>query len=148
MLNLQRIEEAVCHEGGVSRRLFLSYAAALAAVPLLADRAAAIGPATRASSASFAADPFALGIASGDPNPTGVVLWTRLAPTPLEADGGMKPTPVNVRWEVAEDEGMRKVVRRGTATAAAELGHSVHVEVEGLQPDRWYWYRFRAGDAD
>ena len=85
MLNLERIAEAVRHEGGVSRRLFLSYAAALAAVPLLADRAVALGPATRASAASFASDPFALGIASGDPDPTGVVLWTRLAPNPLEA---------------------------------------------------------------
>jgi alkaline phosphatase D len=148
MLNLAKIDQAVRHEGGVSRRLFLSYAAALAAVPLLADRAAAVGPTTRAAAASFAADPFALGVASGDPDPTSVALWTRLAPRPLEADGGMSPTAVNVKWEVAEDEAMRKVVRRGTATAAPELAHSVHVEVEGLQPDRWYWYRFRAGDAD
>src|SRR5688572_12735971 len=148
MLNLQKMEEAVRHEGGVSRRLFLSYAAALAAVPLLADRAAALGPTTRAASASFAADPFALGVASGDPDPTSVVLWTRLAPRPLEADGGMAPAAVSVKWEVAEDEGMRKVIRRGTATAAPELAHSVHVEVDGLAPDRWYWYRFRAGDAD
>ena len=42
---------------------------------------------------------------------------------------------------------MRRIVRQGRATAAAEAAHSVHVEVEGLDPDRWYWYRFRAGDA-
>ena len=146
MLDLGRVAEAVRHEGGVSRRFLLRYAAALATVPLLAHgaAAAAAGPAHT----SFASDPFALGVASGDPDPTGVVLWTRLAPRPLDPDGGMDPTPVNVRWEVAADEGMRKVVRSGTAAAAPGLGHSVHVEVQGLEPDRWYWYRFRAGDAE
>ena len=148
MFDFGRVAEAVRHEGGVSRRLLLRYAAALAAIPLLADRTAAIGPTTRPSAASFRSDPFALGVASGDPDPTSVVLWTRLAPRPLEPDGGMRPTPVNVRWEVATDESMRKVVRSGTATAAPGLGHSVHVEAHGLEPDRWYWYRFRAGDAD
>src|SRR4051794_4757098 len=132
MLDLQKIDEAVRHEGCVSRRLFLAYASALAAVPLLADRAAAAaGSPVGAGKASFSADPFALGVASGDPDPAGFVLWTRLAPHPLEADGGMKPTAVNVHWEVAEDEAMRKVVRKGTATAAPELAHSVHVEVDG-----------------
>ncbi len=63
-------------------------------------------------------DPFRLGVASGDPTPTGAVLWTRLAPRPLEPEGGMDGQRTLVRWEVAEDEGMRKVVRRGTATAA------------------------------
>lgn len=140
-LDLQQITQAVRHEGGFSRRLFLAYASALAALPLLAEPAGA-------SPGSFSADPFALGVASGDPDPTSVVLWTRLAPRPLEADGGMPRTPVNVRWDIAEDEGMRKIVRSGTATAPPELAHSVHVEVQGLKPDRWYWYRFRAGDAD
>src|SRR4051812_23474411 len=116
MLDLERISDAVRHEGGVSRRLFLAYASALAAVPLFADRAAA-GPAVRAAGAAFSADPFALGVASGGPGPAGFVLWTRLAPQPLEADGGMKPTAVNVRWEVADDEAMRNVVRSGTAAA-------------------------------
>ena len=59
----------------------------------------------------------------------------------------MSPEPVKVSWELAEDEGMRKVVRSGEAIASPELAHSVHVEVEGLPADRWYWYRFRAGDA-
>src|SRR4051794_18826041 len=111
MLDLKKISEAVRHEGGVSRRLFLAYASALAAVPLLAERAAAVDSPVRAGAASFSSAPFALGVASGDPDPSGFVLWTRLAPRPLEADGGMKPAPVNVHWEVAEDEAMRKVVR-------------------------------------
>lgn len=146
MLDLTKLPEAIRHEGGVSRRLFLAYASALAAVPLVAEGCA--GSATRASAASFSSDPFALGVASGDPDPTGFVLWTRLAPRPLEADGGVNPTSVDVRWEVAEDEAMRKIVRSGTASASPKLAHSVHVEVGGLNPDRWYWYRFRAGDAD
>jgi alkaline phosphatase D len=91
---------------------------------------------------AFQADPFALGIGSGDPSPTGVTLWTRLAPRPLEPDGGMGGVRVVVRWEIAEDEAFSRVVQRGQATAAPELGHSVHAEVEGLAPGRWYFYRF------
>ncbi|GAA4106003.1 alkaline phosphatase D family protein [Actinomadura miaoliensis] len=93
------------------------------------------------------ADPFALGIASGDPQPDGFVLWTRLAPRPLEADGhgGMPPRPYTVRYEVAEDEAFTRVVKRGQAIATPELAHSVHVEVHGLRPGREYFYRFKAG---
>jgi alkaline phosphatase D len=144
MLDLSNLRDAVRHENGVSRRLFLAYASALAALPLLAHRSAA---ATRSAGVSFPADPFALGVASGDPDHAGMVLWTRLAPMPLAPDWGMKAEPVDVRWEVAEDDGMRRVVQSGSAVATPDLAHSVHVEVDGLKPDRWYWYRFRAGDA-
>jgi alkaline phosphatase D len=143
MLTSHRLREAVRREGGVSRRLFLAYCAALAGIPAWQDRASA-----RPTTARFAADPFSLGVASGDPDHLGVVLWTRLAPKPLDPDGGMDAGPVPVQWEVAEDEGMRQVVQGGTVTATPLLGHSVHVEVTGLNPDRWYWYRFRAGGAD
>jgi alkaline phosphatase D len=88
---------------------------------------------------------FSLGVASGDPAPDGFVLWTRLAPDPLNG-GGMPPEPVPVRWQVATDERMTAVVRAGEAMATPAFAHSVHVEVEGLPPDRWYWYRFRAGN--
>ena len=37
------------------------------------------------------------------------------------------------------------VAQRGNAVASQVLGHSVHVEVDGLEPGRWYWYRFRSG---
>jgi alkaline phosphatase D len=144
MLDLTKLPEAVRHEGGVSRRLFLAYGAALAAVPWLGRRAEG-QPARRGG---FAADPFSAGVASGDPTDTGVVLWTRLAPRPLEEGGGLPPEPVEVHWELAADDAMKDVVRRGTAVATPQLGHSVHVEADGLKPDRWYWYRFRAGDAD
>lgn len=99
-----------------------------------------------ASARSFGDDPFTLGVASGDPTADGVVLWTRLAPKPLEEGGGMPPDrSVLVQWQVSTDEHMRRIVRRGSAWAYPELGHSVHVEVEGLQPARWYWYQFTVG---
>jgi alkaline phosphatase D len=89
--------------------------------------------------------PFTLGVASGDPWADSVVIWTRLAPDPTHG-GGMPNAPVDVAWEMGEDEAMSRVVQRGTATATPEWAHSVHVEVSGLRPDRWYWYRFRTGD--
>ncbi|MFI7443206.1 alkaline phosphatase D family protein [Nonomuraea indica] len=93
------------------------------------------------------ADPFTLGVASGAPRPDGVVLWTRLAPVPLQQDGGLPPRDLPIRWQVAEDERFTRVVRKGEATARAEEIHSVHVDVRGLRPDRWYFYRFRCGEA-
>jgi alkaline phosphatase D len=143
MLDLSKLHEAARHEGGVTRRLFLAYAAGLSALPLLGQRARAAKRAT-----SFAGDPFSLGVASGDPTERGAVLWTRLAPRPLEPGGGMEPENVDVAWEIASDEAMRHVVRRGTAVATPQLAHSVHVEADQLDPDRWYWYRFRAGEAE
>ncbi len=98
----------------------------------------------RLAAPRFASYPFTLGIASGDPSPDGMVLWTRLAPDPLRG-GGMPAAPVEVEWTIAENELMSRTVQRGTAIAAPELGHSVHVETQGLRPDRWYWYQFRSG---
>jgi alkaline phosphatase D len=84
--------------------------------------------------------PFGLGVASGYPHPGGMVLWTRLV-------GELDPTAVPVRWEIAGDEAMRQIVASGSAPAEAEWAHSVRVEAKGLEPGRWYWYRFMAGDA-
>lgn len=86
--------------------------------------------------------PFSLGVAAGDPAPNGFVIWTRLAPEPLAPDGGMGIGIAPVKWEVAADDRFQNVVRSGEALARPELAHSVHVEVDGLQPDRPYWYRF------
>jgi alkaline phosphatase D len=94
--------------------------------------------------ARIASDPFTLGVASGSPLPDGMVLWTRLLPTGLFAPLG--PESAAVRWELARDDQFKQIVRQGSATASAELAHSVHVEVSGLQPDQWYFYRFHAGD--
>lgn len=101
-----------------------------------------------ASAGPLVAYPFTLGVASGDPEPDGVVLWTRLAPDPFAPDGGMPAQDVPVRWEVATDARFRRVVRRGRTIAAAGSAFAVHVEVDGLQPRREYWYRFiAAGEA-
>ncbi len=124
----------------LSRRTFL--AAAAAAVGGLGS----CGTAPRA--VRFHRDPFTLGIASGEPSPDGVVLWTRLLPEPGEADGGLRQEAVEVEWSIAEDEGFTRGVRRGRALAPPQLAHSVHLELEGLAPDRPYWYRFRAGGQE
>ncbi|GAA4206732.1 alkaline phosphatase D family protein [Actinocatenispora rupis] len=126
------------------RRLFVLGAGIAGAGLLAASRL----PADRAAAApALPGHPFTLGVASGDPRPDGVVLWTRLAPVPLAEDGfgGMPRRAVPVRWEVAEDESMRRIVAQGTAVAQPDLAHSVHVEVDGLRPGRDYWYRFGTG---
>jgi alkaline phosphatase D len=93
----------------------------------------------------FAAYPFQLGIAAGDPTPDGFVIWTRLAPDPMAIGHGMPSQPVPVKWEVATDRGFSSIVRRGEVIARPEMAHAVHVEVEGLQPGRDHFYRFIAG---
>ncbi|RHW28019.1 alkaline phosphatase [Nocardioides immobilis] len=104
---------------------------------------------TRASAAAapLRRDPFTLGVASGDPLPDGFVIWTRLAPSPIEPDGlgGMPSRSYEVLWQVATDERFADVVRSGTATASPAWAHAVHVEVAGLKPGREYYYRFRQG---
>ncbi|MGW3445304.1 alkaline phosphatase D family protein [Streptomyces sp. NPDC001076] len=124
------------------RRRFLTAGAAV--LGAAASAQLWLPSAARAAEAPLPDGVFSLGIASGDPLPDGIVLWTRLAPDPLNG-GGMPDETVPVEWEIAEDERLRKVVRRGTADARPEYGHSVHVDVRGLRPGRSYWYRFRAG---
>jgi alkaline phosphatase D len=96
-------------------------------------------------------NPFSLGVASGAPRSDGFVLWTRLAPEPLssnpETPGGMSGPDVTLRYEIATDPGMTKIVRRGAATAEQAFGYSVHLDVAGLQAAQPYWYRFLSGDA-
>lgn len=119
---------------GLDRRRLLKLATATAA---------GLGwPRWTSSIPRLSGDPFALGVASGCPTADSVVLWTRLSlPTP---DPRGAPT---VGWELAHDEAFRRGVRRGRTLAPAELGHAVHVEVAGLDPDRWYFYRFFHGEA-
>jgi alkaline phosphatase D len=124
-----------------TRRRFLTISGAAAALALTTGlprpETAAAGP--------LSEYPFKLGVASGDPLPDGIVLWTRLAPEPLAPFGGMDWGKVPVRWELATDDRFRRVVRRGTTFARPELSHCVHVDVRGLAPDREYFYRFAAG---
>lgn len=127
----------------VKRRSLLAWSgvsAALAFTVGFPDRAHA-----EVSAANIRSDPFRLGVASGDPLPDAVVLWTRLAPEPLEPYGGMELTAHEVQWQVSKDPHFRAIVRAGVATAHPEVYHSVHVDVRGLQPGTEYFYRFRAG---
>jgi len=118
----------------LTRRHFIATgAAALVAAPSI----------LRAQS-KWRANPFSLGIASGDPAPDGFVIWTRLAPDPLDQHGGMSPDAMPVAWEVASDEGFGIIIAKGEAQARTELAHSIHVELSGLHPDRPYFYRFIA----
>lgn len=80
---------------------------------------------------------FAMGIASGHPRPDRMVLWTRLS-------GADLPERVDVKWELAHDEAFTRVAAQGTEVAEATWAHSVHAEPQGLEPGRWYWYRFSA----
>ena len=110
----------------------------------VASATALAWPCSSWSQPRLAADPFALGVASGSPASESVVLWTRLmGPGAERAEGG----PVAVRWEVAHDEQFSRIAQRGEAQALPELAHSVHAEVSGLDSDRWYFYRFIAGGA-
>ncbi|MFY0758595.1 alkaline phosphatase D family protein [Metabacillus dongyingensis] len=133
-------------QGQMDRRRFLKYSGA-AFGSLVALGLLPVDPALAAGAPKFQDNPFKLGVASGDPLPDGIVLWTRLAPEPLAEDGlgGMPNRSVAVHWELSEDESFQKVIQRGTAQALPELAHSVHVEVRGLKPSRYYWYRFKVG---
>lgn len=137
----KRRVEPVSRMGEIDHRTFVKLSGASAAALVFGA-----GPFTERAMAQarFPDYPFKLGVASGDPFPDGVVLWTRLAPDPLNG-GGMPDKRVTVQWQVATDERFRNIVREGETFARPELAHSVHVEVGGLSPAREYFYRFRAG---
>lgn len=126
-----------------SRRQLLRMAMYTAAASMARPVAAGGG----AASTAFLNDPFSLGIASGDPSADGAVIWTRLAPVPLDPDGGMPQHPVEVGYEVASDDQFTQIVRSGRALAKPDAAHSVHVELHGLAPGRPFFYRFHAGAA-
>jgi alkaline phosphatase D len=90
--------------------------------------------------------PFKLGVASGEPAADSVVLWTRLAPSPLNADGqgGMPDADVPVEWQVSTSSTFGTLVASGTVTARYADAHSVHVVAGGLAADAEFYYRFRA----
>lgn len=90
--------------------------------------------------AEFGADPFTLGVASGDPLDDAVILWTRLDPAV-----GLPEGDIEVAWEVANDPDMTDIVASGTGMAVAALGHSVHVDAVGLVPDAMFHFRFSVG---
>lgn len=98
-----------------------------------------------AAHAAGTAPAFLHGVASGDPLPDGVLLWTRVTPTPEAVPGSGLGPATQVGWEVASDKGFSRIVGSGTVTASAATDHTVKVDVRGLQPQTPYWYRFTAG---
>ncbi|WP_432059188.1 alkaline phosphatase D family protein [Streptomyces sp. S1] len=139
----QELRDAARHFG---RRRFLTVTGAAAALAFATQLpAAGAAAAAELDARRVTEDPFTLGVASGDPLPGSVLLWTRLAPRPFEPGGGLPDRRVPVHWELAHDERFRRTVRRGTATAHPEFRHTVHVEIEHLAPGRAYFYRFRVG---
>ncbi|GGT36195.1 phosphodiesterase/alkaline phosphatase D [Streptomyces kurssanovii] len=124
-----------------SRRTVVKAAAATAvAAPVLAATAS---PARAADQAPV----FLHGIASGDPLPDGVLLWTRVTPSADALPGSGRGADTEVAWEVAEDLGFTRIAARGTTVSKAVSDHTVKVDVRGLRPGTSYWYRFTAGDA-
>ncbi|MGW1071702.1 alkaline phosphatase D family protein [Streptomyces sp. NPDC002537] len=120
----------------ISRRTAVTAVAATAALLPFAT-----GPSARAAGSGPA---FLHGVASGDPLPDGILLWTRVSPTPDAVPGSGLGPAVEVGWEVAEDESFGRVVARGTVTATADNDHTVKADVRGLRPATAYWFRFHA----
>lgn len=130
----------------LGRRRFLTVTSAAAALAFATNLpSAGAAQAAEYDARRITDDPFTLGVASGDPQPDSVLLWTRLAPKPFEPDSGLPAARIDVQWELARDERFRRIVRRGKATAHPEFHHSVHVDAAGLDADRVFYYRFRAG---
>ena len=130
---------------GLDRRSFLALGAAATGAAALGT-APAVAQADGRKKRPSPKDPFTLGIASGDPTDTSVILWTRLAPVPLSLDGGMgKKGDKDVKYEIALDEKFSSIVQKGSAPAPAAHGHSVHLDVQGLEPNTEYFYRFKLG---
>ena len=85
---------------------------------------------------------FEHGVASGDPRPKKVIIWTRVTPTAASKPGSGKGPKAEVRWEVARDAEFTKVVKKGTFTTSAARDHTIKLDVVGLKPATWYFYRF------
>jgi alkaline phosphatase D len=119
------------------RSLLIRGSAGLAA----AGATAALGSWNRAYAARA---PFVHGVASGDPLPYGIVLWTRVTPSQKAQPGSGVGPDVEVRWEISKDRGFHRVVAQGTKRATTRHDHTVHVDVAGLKPGKTYWYRFHA----
>jgi alkaline phosphatase D len=121
-----------------SRRTVVKAAAATAvAAPVLAAATPAV--------ADVLAPAFLHGVASGDPLPDGVLLWTRVTPAPDALPGSGKGPDTEVRWEVAEDRAFTRVVARGAVMATAASDHTVKADVRGLRQETAYYFRFTAG---
>lgn len=122
------------------RRAFLQALAALGVT--------SAAPAYTQERPHFGDAPFALGVASGYPNQHGFVIWTRLVTDPALPGGGIDPVRTRINWEVARDDKMKDIAASGVDFLVPAWAHSAHIEVEGLEPGRPYWYRFTVGNAE
>ncbi|MBM7173122.1 alkaline phosphatase D family protein [Streptomyces sp. G44] len=130
----------------LGRRRFLTVTGAAAALAFATDLPSeGVAAAAELDGRRIKDDPFTLGVASGDPLPSSVLLWTRLAPAPYQPGGGLPKERVTVHWELAHDARFRRVARRGTVTAHPEFNHTVHVEADHLESGRRYYFRFKTG---
>ncbi|AMW09933.1 alkaline phosphatase [Streptomyces qaidamensis] len=117
---------------------------AAAATAVLAGPLAATPPARAVEQAPA----FLHGVASGDPLPDGVLLWTRVTPVPEAIPGSGAGPDTEVSWTVAEDKAFTTVVAKGSTTATAASDHTVKADIRGLKPGTDYWFRFSAGGTD
>lgn len=91
--------------------------------------------------------PFRHGVASGDPLPDTVILWTRVTPSEDAAPGTGVGENVRVRWDVAKNQDFSAIVATGETVATAAHDHTVHVDPWGLDPATVYYYRFTVLDG-
>ncbi|WP_329278193.1 alkaline phosphatase D family protein [Streptomyces sp. NBC_01451] len=117
---------------------------AAAATAVLAGPLAAALPARAAAEVPA----FLHGVASGDPLPDGVLLWTRVTPTAEAIPGSGLGPDTEVSWTVALDKAFTNVVSKGSTTATAAADHTVKADIRGLAPATDYWFRFSAGGTD
>lgn len=114
-----------------------------------AAAATAVAGSVLAATGARAADgpAFLHGVASGDPLPDGILLWTRVTPAPDAGPGSGLGADTPVAWEIAEDRDFTRIAARGTAVARAASDHTVKADVRGLRPATAYWFRFSAGST-
>ncbi|MBB3039940.1 alkaline phosphatase D family protein [Hoyosella altamirensis] len=125
----------------ISRRALLRSAAAFSG-------AGAVAAASHSVAFAQAGPAFHHGVASGDPLPDRVVLWTRITPSSDALPGSGIGGAVSVRWEVSRDAAFTSLAARGTVTTGPERDHTVKIDAGGLEPDTTYFYRFAGlGDA-
>ncbi|WP_414437267.1 alkaline phosphatase D family protein [Corynebacterium glucuronolyticum] len=143
-------------ENTLSRRRFMAYSALITAGTAVASTAVAqhgpseqsIAPLDLYNQASRAGLPFLHSVASGDPLPDSIILWTRVTPDRDSLPGSGLGPDVTVRWDIATDTAFTDTIGTGTAIATAEHDHTVHIDVKGLRPETIYYYRFIVLDGD
>jgi alkaline phosphatase D len=123
----------------LTRRQFVSNASLLA---LAGCQVGEPGPRNGVLAKAY---PFTLGVASGDPTANSVVLWTRLAPEPL--NDSTLVDEFSVAWVIASDLALTQVVQAGQVMALPGNAHCVHVEPTKLQANTLYYYQFEAQGA-